>query len=91
MRVMVSDVLTIGWVTSRPVNRAEYSGLVMDSFTRVPVTLAAIAAMTVFLSGCIAVDAASDVVDVGASVVTTTGDIVTSPFDGDDSDSTKKK
>ena len=63
----------------------------MDSFTHVPVTLAAIVAMTVFLSGCIAVDAASDVVDAGASVVTTTGDIVTSPFDGDDSDSAKKK
>lgn len=62
----------------------------MDSFTRVPVTLAAIAAMTVFLSGCIAVDAASDVVDAGASVVTTTGDIVTSPFDSDDADSAKK-
>ncbi|HEY2008533.1 MAG TPA: hypothetical protein VGH23_06070 [Rhizomicrobium sp.] len=62
----------------------------MDSFSRVPVTLAAIATMTVFLSGCIAVDAASDVVDAGASVVTTTGDIVTSPFDGDDSDSAKK-
>ena len=61
----------------------------MDSFSRVPVTLAAIAA-TLFLSGCIAVDAASDVVDAGASVVTTTGDIVTSPFDGDDSDSAKK-
>jgi hypothetical protein len=90
MRVMVSDVLTIGRVSLHPVNRAEYSGLVMDSFTRVPVTLAAIAAMTVFLSGCIAVDAASDVVDVGASVVTTTGDIVTSPFDGDDADNTKK-
>lgn len=57
----------------------------MDSFTRVPVTLAAIAAMTVFLSGCIAVDAAGDVVDAGASVVTTTGDIVTSPFDSGDS------
>ena len=63
----------------------------MESFTRVPVTLAAIAAMTLFLSGCIAVDAASDVVDAGVSVVTTTGDIVTSPFDGDDSDSAKKK
>ena len=58
----------------------------MDSFTRVPVTLAAIAAMTVFLSGCIAIDAATGVVDAGTSVVTTTADIVTSPFDGDDSD-----
>jgi hypothetical protein len=62
----------------------------MDSFTRVPVTLAAIAAMTVFLSGCIALDAASTAVDAGASVVSTAGDIVTSPFDSDDSDSAKK-
>ncbi|HXB51630.1 MAG TPA: hypothetical protein VNU69_02630 [Rhizomicrobium sp.] len=62
----------------------------MDSFTRVPVTLAAIAAMTVFLSGCIALDAATTVVDAGTSVVSTAGDIVTSPFDGDDSDSAKK-
>jgi hypothetical protein len=62
----------------------------MDSFTRVPVTLAAIAAMTVFLSGCIAVDAAATVVDAGTSVVSTAGDIVTSPFDSDDSDSAKK-
>ena len=62
----------------------------MESFTRVPVTLAAIAAMTVFLSGRIALDAAAgSVVDAGASVVTTAGDIVTSPFDGDDSDSKK--
>ena len=62
----------------------------MDSFTRVPVTLAAIAAMTAFLSGCIAVDAATTVVDAGTSVVSTAGDIVTSPFDGDDTDSAKK-
>jgi hypothetical protein len=62
----------------------------MDSFTRVPVTLAAIAAMTIFLSGCIAVDAATTVVDAGTSVVSTAGDIVTSPFDGDDSDNAKK-
>ena len=65
----------------------------MDSFTRVPVTMAAIAAMTVFLSGCIAVDAATSVagtaVDVGTSAVSTAGDVVTSPFDGD-SDSNKK-
>jgi hypothetical protein len=62
----------------------------MDSFTRVPVTLAAIAAMTVFLSGCIAMDAVGGVADAGVSVVTATGDIVTSPFGGDDSDSAKK-
>ena len=63
----------------------------MKSFTRVPVTLAAVAAMTAVLSGCIALDAAGGVVDAGTSVVTTTGDIVTSPFDGDDSDSAKKQ
>jgi hypothetical protein len=63
----------------------------MDSFSRVPLTLAAIAAVTAFLSGCIAVDAASDVVDAGASVVTTTGDIVTSPFDSDDANNASKK
>ncbi len=62
----------------------------MESFTRVPVTLAAIAAMTLFLSGCIALDAAGGVVDAGASVVTTTGDIVMSPLDGDDSNGKKK-
>ena len=67
----------------------------MDSFTRVPVTLAAITAMTLFVSGCIAVDAATSVagtaVDAGTSVVSTAGDIVTSPFDGDASDSAKKR
>jgi len=41
------------------------------------------------LSGCIAYDAASTVVDTGASVISTTSDIVTSPFDSDD-DSNKK-
>ena len=56
----------------------------MDSFTRVPVTLAAVAAMTVCLSGCIALDAAGDVVDAGASVVSTSGELVTSPFDSQD-------
>jgi hypothetical protein len=63
----------------------------MDSFSRVPLTLAAIAAVTAFLSGCIAVDAASDVVDAGASMVTTTGDIVTSPFDSGDANNASKK
>ena len=70
-------------------------GLVMNSFTRVPVTAAVFAAVTILLSGCIAYDAASTVVGVGSTVVGTgvsvvrgAGDIVTSPFDGDDS---KKK
>ncbi len=57
----------------------------MNSFTRVPVTAAVFAAMAILLSGCIAYDAASTVVDAGATVVGTTvdvaGDIVTSPFD----------
>jgi len=60
----------------------------MNSFTRVPVTAAVFAGMAILLSGCIAYDAASTVVDAGATVVGTTvdvaGDIVTSPFDGDD-------
>ena len=66
----------------------------MESFTHVPVTLAAIATMTLVLSGCIAVDAASTVagtaVDVSTSAVSTAGDIVTAPFGGSDSDSAKK-
>jgi hypothetical protein len=56
----------------------------MDSFTRIPVTIAVFAAMAVLLSGCIAYDAASTVVGVGASAVGTVGDVVTSPFDGSD-------
>jgi hypothetical protein len=66
----------------------------MESFTPVPVTLAAIATMTLVLSGCIAVDAASTVagtaVDVGTTAVSTAGDIVTAPFGGSDSDSAEK-
>ncbi len=64
----------------------------MDTFTRIPVTVAVFAAMAVLLSGCIAYDAASTVVSagssvvgVGASAVGTVGDVVTSPFDGSDS------
>jgi len=56
----------------------------MDSFTRIPVTVAVFAAMAVLLSGCIAYDAASTVVGVGTSAVGTVGDVVTSPFDGSD-------
>jgi hypothetical protein len=61
----------------------------MTNFVRVPVTAAVFAALAFVLSGCIAYDAAGAVVDAGASVVGTTvdvaGDVVTSPFDGDDS------
>jgi hypothetical protein len=87
---MVSDVLTIGRLTFRPVNHAMAFEGIMNSITRIPVTLTAIAAMTTFLSGCIAVDAASTAVDAGTSVVSTAGDVVTSPFDGDDSSDNKK-
>ncbi|MBW8709377.1 MAG: hypothetical protein JF627_08990 [Alphaproteobacteria bacterium] len=64
----------------------------MKSIIRVPVTLAAFAATAVLLSGCIAYDAASTVVSAGSTVVRTgasvvggVGDVVTSPFDSDDS------
>ncbi|HEU0162000.1 MAG TPA: hypothetical protein VFQ69_06325 [Rhizomicrobium sp.] len=64
----------------------------MDSFTRAPVTAAVFASLAVLLTGCIAYDAASTVVSAGSSVVGagasavgTAGDIVTSPFDSDDS------
>ena len=63
----------------------------MDNEIRVPVTAAVFAAMAVLLSGCMAYDAVSTVASVGgsvvrsgASVVSTTGDIVTSPFDSDE-------
>jgi hypothetical protein len=57
----------------------------MNSVTGVPVTAAVFAALTILLSGCIAYDAASTVVDTGTSAVSIAGDVVTSPFDGDDS------
>jgi hypothetical protein len=63
----------------------------MTSFARIPVTLAVFAAMTMLLSGCIAFDAASTVVDAGTSVVSAAGDIVTSPFDAGEPDSKKSK
>jgi hypothetical protein len=59
----------------------------MNSAT--PVTASVFAVLAMLLSGCIAYDAASTVVDTGAAVVSTTGDIVTSPFDSDDSDKSK--
>ena len=64
----------------------------MDSEIRIPVTAAVFAFMAVLLSGCMAYDAVSTVASVGGSVVrtgasavSTTGDIVTSPFDSGDS------
>ena len=61
----------------------------MNSAT--PVTASVFAALTMLLSGCIAYDAASTVVNTGASVITTTGDIVASPFDSSDDDANKSK
>lgn len=56
----------------------------MNIVTSAPITVAVFAAATLFLSGCIAYDAASTAVDVSTSAVSTAGDIVTSPFDRDD-------
>jgi hypothetical protein len=56
----------------------------MRSIISAPLTASVFAALTTLLSGCIAYDAASTVVDVGSTVVSTTADIVTSPFDSDD-------
>ena len=56
----------------------------MHSATSTPVTVAVFAAMTVLLCGCMAYNAASTVVDVGTTVVSTTADVVTSPFGGSD-------
>jgi hypothetical protein len=58
--------------------------------TATPVTATVFAALAVLLSGCIAYDAASTVVDVGTSAVSTAGDIVTSPFSSHDDDKTSK-
>ena len=56
----------------------------MPSVTSTPVTVAVFAAMTVLLYGCMAYDAASTVVDIGTTVVSTTADVVTSPFGSSD-------
>ena len=62
----------------------------MKNATSAPVTIAVFAAMTILLYGCMAYDAASTVVDVGTTAVSTTadvaGDIVTAPFGSDRSD-----
>ena len=54
-----------------------------------PVTASVFAALTMLLSGCIAYDAARTGVDTGASVISTAGDIVTSPFDSSDDSKAK--
>lgn len=65
----------------------------MVSIIRVPVTAAIFAAMSAMLPGCIAYDAASTVVSVGASAVSTTatvaGAVVTAPFEGGGSEKEK--
>lgn len=62
----------------------------MKNATSAPVTVAVFAAMTVLFYGCMAYDAASTAVDAGTTVVSTTADVVTAPFGGDD-DSKKSK
>jgi hypothetical protein len=65
----------------------------MVSIIRVPVTAVVFAAVAVILSGCIAYDAASTVVSVGATAVSTTatvaGAVVTAPFESGDSEKEK--
>ena len=58
----------------------------MNSVTGAPVTAAVLAGLTILLSGCIAYDAASTAAGAGISVVSTAGDIVTSPFGSGDSE-----
>lgn len=58
----------------------------MKNAASAPVTATVFAAMTILLYGCMAYDAASTVVDAGTTVVSTTADVVTAPFGGDDSE-----
>jgi hypothetical protein len=64
------------------------------NFMRAVFTLAAVAALGLSLAGCAVAEAGIDVVSAGADVVGTaadiTGDVVTSPFDSDDSDNKKR-
>jgi len=62
----------------------------MKNATSAPLTATVFAAMTILLYGCMAYDAASTVVGAGTTVVSTTADVVTAPFGGDDEDSRKK-
>ena len=71
----------------------------MDSETRIPVTAAVFTVVTVLLSGCIAYDAASTVVDAGTTVAGTgislvsgTGRLVISPLQSsEDTEKDKSK
>lgn len=58
----------------------------MNPVTSSPVTTAVFAAMTMLLYGCMAYNAASTVVGVGTTAVSTTADVVTAPFGSDESD-----
>jgi hypothetical protein len=81
---MVSEILTIGPLRSR---RCQIQlARIMSPVTSSPITAAVFAAMTMLLYGCMAYDAASTVVGAGTTVVSTTADIVTSPFGSDDSE-----
>jgi hypothetical protein len=63
----------------------------MKNATSAPVTAAVFAAMTILLYGCMAYDAASTVAGVGATVVSTTADVVTAPFGSGDSEDRKSR
>ena len=82
---MVSGLLTIERYGAP---RQSHQVKAMHSAT--PVTASVFAALTTLLSGCIAYDAASTVVDTGVSMVSTTGGIVTSPFDSSHDDAKTK-
>ena len=49
-----------------------------------PVTATVFAAMTILLYGCMAYHAASTVVDAGATVVSTSTDVIKAPFGSDE-------
>jgi len=54
---------------------------------RTSVTILLFAGLSVFLSGCLAYDAAATVVGAGASAVGTVGEVAASPFEGGDAKS----
>ena len=62
----------------------------MKTVTSAPLTATVFAAMTILLCGCMAYDAAHAVVGAGATVVSTTADVVTAPFGSGDKDSDAK-
>ena len=85
---MVSEILTIGPLRSGAVKSP--LARIMENVTSAPVTAAVFAAMTILLYGCMAYDAARMTVGTGTTVISTTADVVTAPFGGNDSDKDAK-